>query len=35
MEPAIPHLRVLDYEKAVVFYVGALGSRLPGPIARF
>ena len=25
METAIPHLRILDYEKAVAFYVGALG----------
>ena len=25
MEIAIPHLRILDYDKAVTFYVGALG----------
>ncbi len=25
METAIPHLRILDYEKAVAFYVDALG----------
>jgi len=25
MEVAIPHLRILDYDKAVAFYVGALG----------
>lgn len=25
MEVAIPHLRILDYDKAVGFYVGALG----------
>jgi uncharacterized glyoxalase superfamily protein PhnB len=25
MEVAIPHLRILDYEEAVAFYVGAFG----------
>lgn len=25
MELAIPHLRILDYDQAVAFYVGALG----------
>ena len=25
MEIAIPHLRILDYDKAVAFYVGVLG----------
>ncbi len=25
MEVAIPHLRILDYDKAVAFYVDALG----------